>query len=241
MLKGKDKLMVAIDTDNYEKAVELIDKLEDSVEIFKLGLENYIASRGKTLDYLKSKGKRVFLDLKFHDIPNTMMSAVKACIKDGVWMMTIHVSDYEGMKKCADIAREEAQRLGIEKPLIVGVTVLTSLSDEDLESIGCNLSTRQAAIKRAKLAKEAGLDGVVCSAKEVADIVEACGPDFVTVCPGIRPATAEVGDQKRVVTPAQAIENGAKLLVVGRPITRAEDPAKAADMIVEEIARTTGV
>ena len=118
MINGKSRLMVAIDTDNYEKAVELIDRLDDSVDIFKLGLENYIASRGKTLDYLKSKGKRVFLDLKFHDIPNTMMSAVKACIKDGVWLMTIHVSDYEGMKMCADIAKEEAARLGIEKPLI---------------------------------------------------------------------------------------------------------------------------
>ncbi|KGF15209.1 orotidine 5'-phosphate decarboxylase [Peptostreptococcus sp. MV1] len=235
MVSGKSRLMVAIDTDNYDKAVELIDRLDDSVEIFKLGLENYIASRGRTLDYLKSKGKKVFLDLKFHDIPNTMMSAVKACIKDGVWLMTIHVSDYEGMKKCADIAREEAARLGIEKPLIVGVTVLTSMSDEDLASVGCNLSTRDAAIKRAKLAKEAGLDGVVCSAQEVADIVAACGQDFMTVCPGIRPKSAEVGDQKRVVTPSQAIENGAKLLVVGRPITRAEDPAKAADMIVEEI------
>jgi len=235
MSRGREKLMVAIDTDNYEKAVELIDSLEDSVDIFKLGLENYIASRGRTLDYLKSKDKRVFLDLKFHDIPNTMMSAVRACIKDGVWMMTIHVSDYEGMRMCAQVAREEAQRLGIVKPLIVGVTVLTSMSDEDLESVGCNLSTKDAAIKRARLAKEAGLDGVVCSAKEVADIVSACGDDFVTVCPGIRPASSELGDQKRVVTPAQAIENGAKLLVVGRPITRAQNPKLAADQIVKEI------
>lgn len=235
MSKGREKLMVAIDTDNYEKAVELIDILEDSVEIFKLGLENYIASRGRTLDYLKSKGKRVFLDLKFHDIPNTMMSAVRACIKDGVWMMTIHVSDYEGMRMCAQVAREEAERLGIAKPLIVGVTVLTSMSDEDLKSVGCNLSTKDAAIKRARLAKKAGLDGVVCSAREVADIVAACGDDFVTVCPGIRPASSELGDQKRVVTPVQAIENGAKLLVVGRPITRANNPKLAAEQIVSEI------
>lgn len=235
MVNGKEKLIVAIDTDDYEKAVNLIDSLEDSVDIFKVGLENYIASRGKTVDYLKSKGKKIFLDLKFHDIPNTMKSAVKAAIRDGVWLMTIHVSDMEGMKQCANIAKEESERLGIEKPLIVGVTVLTSLSDDDLKDIGCDMNTQDLAIKRAKLAKEAGLDGVVCSAREVSKIVEACGKDFVTVCPGIRPASAEVGDQKRVVTPSEAILNGASVLVVGRPITQANVPSESANKIVKEI------
>ncbi len=235
MVNGKEKLIVAIDTDDYEKAVNLIDSLEDSVDIFKVGLENYIASRGKTVDYLKSKGKKIFLDLKFHDIPNTMKSAVKAAIRDGVWLMTIHVSDMEGMKQCANIAKEESERLGIEKPLIVGVTVLTSLSDNDLKDIGCDMNTQDLAIKRAKLAKEAGLDGVVCSAREVSKIVEACGKDFVTVCPGIRPASAEVGDQKRVVTPSEAILNGASVLVVGRPITQASIPSESANKIVKEI------
>lgn len=235
MVNGKEKLIVAIDTDDYEKAVNLIDSLEDSVDIFKVGLENYIASRGKTVDYLKSKGKKIFLDLKFHDIPNTMKSAVKAAIRDGVWLMTIHVSDMEGMKQCANIAKEESERLGIEKPLIVGVTVLTSLSDNDLKDIGCDMNTQDLAIKRAKLAKAAGLDGVVCSAREVSKIVEACGKDFVTVCPGIRPASAEVGDQKRVVTPSEAILNGASVLVVGRPITQASIPSESANKIVKEI------
>lgn len=235
MVNGKEKLIVAIDTDNYDKAVKLINSLEDSVEIYKVGLENYIASRGKTVDYLKSKGKKIFLDLKFHDIPNTMKSAVKAAIKEGVWMMTIHVSDMEGMRQCAQIAKEEAERLNIEKPLIIGVTVLTSLSNEDLFDIGCNLGTEEATIKRAKLAKEAGLDGVVCSAREVSKIVKACGNDFMTVCPGIRPKNAESGDQKRVVTPGEAIKNGAKTIVVGRPITNAENASKAADEIVKEI------
>ena len=235
MVNGKEKLIVAIDTDDYEKAVNLIDSLEDSVDIFKVGLENYIASRGKTVDYLKSKGKKIFLDLKFHDIPNTLKSAVKAAIREGVWLMTIHGSDMEGMKQCANIAKEESERLGIEKPLIVGVTVLTSLSDNDLKDIGCDMNTQDLAIKRAKLAKEAGLDGVVCSAREVSKIVEACGKDFVTVCPGIRPASAEVGDQKRVVTPSEAILNGASVLVVGRPITQASVPSESANKIVKEI------
>lgn len=235
MVNGKEKLIVAIDTDNFEKAKEMIDKLEDSVDIFKVGLEQYVATRGKTLDYLKEKGKKVFLDLKFHDIPNTMKSAVKAAVRDNIWLMTIHVSDMEGMRQCAEIAKEEAERLNIEKPLIVGVTVLTSLSNEDLQDIGCSMTAEELVIKRAKLAQKAGIDGVVCSAREVDKIVEICGDDFVTVCPGIRPATAEVGDQKRVVTPSDAIRRGAKYIVVGRPITQAENPKEAAESIVREI------
>ncbi|WP_419726018.1 orotidine-5'-phosphate decarboxylase [Terrisporobacter petrolearius] len=235
MINGKDKLIVAIDTDDFDKAKELIDQLEDSVDIFKVGLEQYVATKGKTVEYLKEKGKKIFLDLKFHDIPNTMKSAVRAAVRDNVWLMTIHVSDLEGMRQCALVANEEAKRLNIEKPIIVGVTVLTSLSNEDLQDIGCNMTTEELAIKRAKLAKESGIDGVVCSAKEVDKIVKACGKDFVTVCPGIRPAASSAGDQKRVVTPAQAIKNGAQYLVVGRPITQSENPKQSAIDIAKEI------
>ncbi|WP_343345357.1 orotidine-5'-phosphate decarboxylase [Terrisporobacter petrolearius] len=235
MINGKDKLIVAIDTDDFDKAKELIDQLEDSVDIFKVGLEQYVATKGKTVDYLKEKGKKIFLDLKFHDIPNTMKSAVRAAVRDNVWLMTIHVSDLEGMRQCALVANEEAKRLSIEKPIIVGVTVLTSLSNEDLQDIGCNMTTEELAIKRAKLAKKSGIDGVVCSAKEVDKIVKACGKDFVTVCPGIRPAASSAGDQKRVVTPAQAIKNGAQYLVVGRPITQSENPKQSAIDIAKEI------
>ena len=164
-----------------------------------------------------------------------MQSAVRAAVRDRVWLMTIHVSDIEGMRQCALAAKEEAERLNIEKPIIVGVTVLTSLSDKDLQDIGCNMNTEELAIKRAKLAKQAGIDGIVCSAQEVDKIVNACGEDFITVCPGIRPLSSEVGDQKRVVTPADAIKKGAHYLVVGRPITKAENPKKAAQQIVDEI------
>lgn len=235
MRKGKDRLIVAIDTDDFDKAKELIDKLEDSVDIFKVGLEQYVATRGKTLDYLKEKGKKVFLDLKFHDIPNTMKNAVKAAVRDNVWLMTIHVSDLEGMRQCALIAKQESERLNIEKPIIVGVTVLTSLSNEDLQDIGCDMTTEELVIKRAKLAKKSGIDGIVCSAKEVKQIVEVCGDDFVTVCPGIRPVSSSTGDQKRVVTPLEAIRNGAKYIVVGRPITQSENPKQSAIDIAKEI------
>jgi len=235
MVNGKEKLIVAIDTDDLDKAKKMIDNLEGSVDIFKVGLEQYLSTRGKVVDYLKEKNKKIFLDLKFHDIPNTMQSAIRAGVRDEVWMMTIHVSDIEGMRQCAKAASEEAERLNIKRPIIVGVTVLTSLSDQDLNDIGCSLGTEELAIKRAKLAKEAGIDGVVCSAQEVDKIVESCGEDFVTVCPGIRPKSAEVGDQKRVVTPEDAIRKGAHYLVVGRPITKSENPKESAINIVREI------
>ena len=166
-----------------------------------------------------------------------MQSAVRAAVRDKVWLMTIHVSDMEGMRQCSQAAKEESEKLGIEKPIIVGVTVLTSLSDKDLQDIGCNLNTQELAIKRAKLAKEAGIDGIVCSAQEVDEIVEACGKNFVTVCPGVRPAGTDKGDQKRVVTPADAINNGAHYLVVGRPITKSENPNEAAKNIIDEIEK----
>lgn len=235
MIKGKDKLIVAIDTDDFDKAKQLIDQLEDSVDIFKVGLEQYVSTKGKTVEYLKEKGKKIFLDLKFHDIPNTMKSAVRAATRDNIWLMTIHVSDLEGMRQCALVAKEEAEKLNIEKPIIVGVTVLTSLSNEDLQDIGCNMTTEELALKRAQLAKKAGIDGVVCSAKEVEKIVEVCGEDFVTVCPGIRPLFSNTEDQKRVVTPSQAVKNGAQYIVVGRPITKSENPKQAAIDIAKEI------
>ena len=235
MNNGKEKLIVAIDTNEFDKAKELINTLENEVDIFKVGLEQYVATRGKTIDYLNEKGKKIFLDLKFHDIPNTMQSAVRAAVRDRVWLMTIHVSDIEGMRQCAIAAKEEAEKLNIPKPIIVGVTVLTSLSNEDLQDIGCNYTTEELAIKRAMLAKESGIDGIVCSAKEVSKIVETCGNEFITVCPGVRPRGEDVGDQKRVVTPSEAINNGAHYLVVGRPITKSNNPAQSAKKIVNEI------
>ena len=234
MVNGKEKLIVAIDTNEFDKAKELIDKLEDSVDIFKVGLEQYVATRGKTVDYLKEKGKKIFLDLKFHDIPNTMQSAVRAAVRDNVWLMTIHVSDMEGMRQCAVAAKEEAEKLGIEKPIIVGVTVLTSLSNQDLHVMLPKMDGLTVC-KRIKQSYSVPILMLSARDEEVDKIVEACGKDFVTVCPGIRPANASVGDQKRVVTPKDAINKGAHYLVVGRPITKAENPSEAAINIVKEI------
>jgi orotidine-5'-phosphate decarboxylase len=234
-MKGRERLIVALDTDNFNKAKDLIDNLDEVVDIFKVGLEQYIATKGKIVEYLNNKNKKIFLDLKFHDIPNTMKSAVRELVNDNVWMMTIHVSDMEGMRQVAQIAKEQSEKLNITKPIIVAVTVLTSLNENDLKDLGCNLNIEETVIKRAKLAKEAGIDGVVCSAQEASYIVEAVGADFVTVCPGIRPESGTVGDQKRVVTPAKAIQNGAHYLVVGRPITQSGDPKESALNIIKEI------
>ncbi|HSQ33707.1 MAG TPA: orotidine-5'-phosphate decarboxylase [Peptostreptococcaceae bacterium] len=240
-MKGSERLIVALDTDSFDKAKDLIDKLDEVVDIFKVGLEQYLSSKGKIVKYLNDKGKKVFLDLKFHDIPNTMKAAVREATKDNVWMMTIHVSDVEGMKQVAKVAKEQAEELNIKKPIIVAVTVLTSINEKDLKDIGCNLSIEETVVKRAKLAKESGIDGVVCSAQEASHIAKCCGKDFVTVCPGIRPLTSDIGDQKRVVSPAIAIQNGAHYLVVGRPITQSENPKESALNIIKEIENAWGV
>lgn len=240
-MKGSERLIVALDTDSFDKAKDLIDKLDEVVDIFKVGLEQYLSSKGKIVKYLNDKGKKVFLDLKFHDIPNTMKAAVREATKDNVWMMTIHVSDVEGMKQVAKVSKEQAEELNIKKPIIVAVTVLTSINEKDLKDIGCNLNVQETVVKRAKLSKEAGIDGVVCSAKEASHIAKCCGGDFVTVCPGIRPLTSDIGDQKRVVSPAIAIQNGAHYLVVGRPITQSENPKESALNIIKEIENAWGV
>lgn len=233
--KARKKLIVALDTSDEVKLKKLLDELGDTVDIFKVGLEQYLASRGKVLDLLKKKGKQVFLDLKFHDIPNTMAAAARRAVNEKVWMFNIHVTGSESMKQVMAAARYEAEKLGIDCPKIIGVTVLTSLSNEDLKELGYQNTAAESVITRAKLAKEAGLSGVVSSAKEAASIKKEVGNDFMTVCPGVRPIWASKGDQKRIMTPSAAISEGADYLVVGRPITQAVLPAEAAKKILGEM------
>ncbi|MBZ4686490.1 MAG: orotidine-5-phosphate decarboxylase [Clostridia bacterium] len=231
----KAKLIVALDTPEEKRVRELVTVLKDKVDIFKVGLEQYLASRGKVLDYLRSNGKKVFLDLKFHDIPNTVEAAARVAVREGVWMFNMHVSDFEGMKRVAEAALEEAEKTGIVRPLVIGVTVLTSMSEEDLQETGIPLTPQELVIKRALLAQKAGLDGVVASPREAKSIRENCGEDFISVCPGIRPAWAAKGDQKRIMPPGTALKEGAHYLVVGRPITKADDPGEAASKILAEM------
>ena len=236
---SKAKLIVALDVDTFEEAKKLIDELEGSVDIFKIGSQLFTAYGPFVTRYLQSKGKKVFLDLKFHDIPNTVANAVKSAVSLSVspngqkgfapiYMLTVHTCGGQEMLEFAvKAAREQSKKLKVKAPLIVGVTVLTShAKDDKLVAL---------VLERALMAKRAKLDGVVASVEEAALIRRYCPKDFKIVTPGIRPSGAEVGDQKRVATPKVAIEAGSDYLVVGRPIVQAENPAKAAKAILKEI------
>lgn len=232
-------LIVAIDVDTFEKAKQLIDALSECVDIFKIGSQLFTAYGPFVTRYVQSKGKKVFLDLKFHDIPNTVASAVKSAVSLSVspnqdknfaplFMLTVHTQGGAEMLTAAvNAAKEQALLLKVERPLIVGVTVLTSQAREE------NLD--QLVLERASLAQSCGLDGVVASVEEAKMIRQKLGKDFVIVTPGIRPKGADVGDQKRVATPEFAIESGSNYLVVGRPIVGDTNPKEAAKKILEAI------
>jgi orotidine-5'-phosphate decarboxylase len=236
---SKAQLIVALDVDNFQDAKKLIDQLESSVDIFKIGSQLFTAYGPFVTRYLQAKGKKVFLDLKFHDIPNTVASAVKSAVSLSVppgnekkfapiYMLTVHTSGGQEMLEAAvKAAKEQSKKLKVKAPLIVGVTVLTSQAKED--------KLQALVLERALLAKRTGLDGVVASVEEAPLIRRYTPKNFVVVTPGIRPAGADVGDQKRVATPKGAIEGGSNYLVVGRPIVQAPDPAKAAKAILKEI------
>jgi len=203
---------------------------------FKIGLELFTAEGPALIRSFIQHGAPVFLDLKLHDIPNTVRGAARSAARLGARMITVHASGGRAMMQAALEGAQEGAG-GAEAPLVLGVTVLTSLADDDLISIGWNEPAGAAVTRLARLAQAAGLGGVVASPREAAAIRLACGASFVMVTPGIRPARAAVDDQARAATPEAAICAGADFLVVGRPITQAPDPADAADAIVDEIAR----
>lgn len=232
MLTPRDRLIVALDVPNAERALELVDKLKDRAGVFKIGKQLFVAEGPDLVREIVSRGNRVFLDLKFHDIPNTVASAVKSAAALGASMLTVHTSGGLKMLKAA----VEAAAKSPHPPLILGVTVLTSLGDEDLQQIGIGGRVIDQVLRLAALARQAGCGGVVASPHEARAIRSDLGTGFAIVTPGVRPAGAAVGDQARVLTPAQAIEAGANYLVIGRPITEAIDPAQAAQSIVDEIA-----
>ncbi len=231
------KIIIALDVDSEEEALLLTEQLPEA-EIFKVGLKLFTA-RGPTLfAKLKDQNKKVFLDLKLHDIPNTVSGAVSVATRHGIHMMTLHASGgKEMMMRAVDAASEEAARLGIERPILVGVTVLTSLKAEHLQTIGMAADTEAQVLKLAQLALEAGLDGVVCSPQEIELVKGECGRKFLVVAPGIRPAWAAANDQKRILTPSQAIRKGADYIVIGRPIIKDPNPQNAFRKICEELSQ----
>lgn len=229
---AKDRIVIALDYPTAEGAIEIIDRLGDEASVYKVGLELFLNSKGTILDYLSEKGKKVFLDLKFHDIPNTTAMASIFGAKEKCFMFNVHAS---GGKKMMKAVNEKVREINKEV-LIIAVTVLTSMSEEDVaETFNSKYSLKELALNFAKLTNEAGLSGIVCSPWEASEIKKVCGKDFKTICPGVRPKWSAANDQERIMTPKEAIINGCDFLVIGRPITKHENPKVAFKMILDEV------
>ncbi len=236
-LRPEEKIFVALDYDNMDDALRMAERLGDTIKTMKVGLQLFFKSGPEILHRLHEMGFQVFMDCKFHDIPNTVAGASDSVTAHGVYMFNVHCAGgLEMMKRVKEAAIKRAEASGIQVPKLIGVTQLTSTSQAMLnEEIGIAGDVQRSVLHYAKLAQQAGLDGVVASGHEIAAIREACGDQFLTVIPGIRPAWAASDDQKRIMTPAAALAAGAHYLVIGRAITHADDPKAAALRILEEV------
>lgn len=226
------KIIVALDYASAAEASALVARLEPALCRVKVGKELFTAAGPAFVDRLVSTGFGVFLDLKFHDIPNTVAAACRAAASLGVWMLNVHALGGRAMLAAA----HEAVTAGAHQPKLIAVTVLTSMGAGDLAEVGVSGTPAEAVLRLARLSRDCRLDGVVCSAREASTLRADCGSDFLLVTPGIRPASAEVGDQVRIATPADAVRDGANYLVVGRPITQAPDPLRVLEQINNEIS-----
>lgn len=233
----KPEIIVALDFDNAESAKKIVEMTGDAVSWYKVGLELFVSDGRTVIEYLKGKNKKIFLDLKFHDIPNTVVSAVLASLNYETDMVNMHTQGgLEMMKSVSDKVQNHCEKKNIKKPLLIGVTLLTSLDDAYLNYMKLGFGTsREYVMHLASMARQSGLDGVVSSAAETPFIKQSLGSSFLTITPGIRPAEVSVDDQKRVVTPQDAKKMGTDYIVVGRPITQAKDPYQAALNILEEM------
>jgi len=234
-----NQILVALDVSTARDALALADTLRGTVGGYKVGSQLFTSEGPSVVRALVERGDRVFLDLKFHDIPNTVAGAVAAATDLGVWMVNVHAAGGPAMLAAAKhAAQEAARRRGGTPPLVIAVTVLTSMDEATLREVGVNHTPIEQVERLARMTQAAGLDGVVASPQEVAAIRRACGPSFVVITPGIRGGTATSGpdDQRRTATPAGAIAAGSSFLVIGRPITGSADPRSAAQRMAEEIA-----
>lgn len=235
--KTKDKIIVALDVPTANEALTIVDELNDAVGAFKIGLQLFTSTGPAFVRTLANIGARIFLDLKFHDIPNTVAKASVEAARLGVWMFNVHASGGgEMMRRAVEEVGEACNREAIDKPLIIGVTVLTSSNNDTLNEIGVASETEPQVLKLAELTSKCGLDGVVASPIEIEPIrARIASKEFRIVTPGIRPSSATKDDQKRVMTPGSAVFRGADHLVIGRPITAAADRLKAVEEILREI------
>jgi orotidine-5'-phosphate decarboxylase len=232
-----EQIIVPLDVPSVTEAIALIDALPQ-VTYWKVGLELFVSSGPAIIEALKARGKRIFLDLKFHDIPNTMAGACRAAGRYGVDLLTVHAAASRAALVAAqEAAVEGAQQAGCAAPQVVAVTLLTSIDGRSLSfDLNVSLPVTDYARQMALLAQASGLSGAVCSPHEAKLLRASCGDEFCLVCPGVRPSWANADDQQRAMTPAEAIRAGANYLVIGRPITQAENPAEALSRICEEIA-----
>lgn len=233
MDSARDRLIVALDVPNAAQAQKIVTALGESVSTYKVGKQLFTAAGPAVVRELVGAGLKVFLDLKYHDIPNTVAAAVRAASELGVAMLTVHASGGSAMLRAAAEAAAEAGN----PPLVLAVTVLTSLGDAELNEIGVPGKAQGQVMRLASLARAAGCGGVVASAQEAKSLRQQMGAGFAIVTPGVRPAGGARNDQARVATPSEAIAAGADYIVVGRPITGAQDPAQAAQAILDEISR----
>ena len=232
---SKKKIIVALDTTDIDKALNLT-KLIPDVGAFKLGLEYFCANGPSGIKVIAQTGVNIFLDLKFHDIPNTVIGAIQASLNMQPYMMTVHLSGgFNMLKKSMDSIKSSYVNTSLQRPLILGVSVLTSIDNTDFDSLGLSGKVEDQVLRLAQLAISAGLDGLVCSAKELKILRREFGSNFILVTPGIRLKDGEINDQKRIVTPYQALTDGANYLVIGRPITASKDPEQALSNIIKEM------
>lgn len=238
----RQRLVVALDVPTIREAESLVDRLRDEVGLFKVGKQLFLHAGPAIVRTIRERGGEVFLDLKFHDIPRTVARAGIEAARLGVKMFDVHASgSLEMMRVTVEEVARACRKERLSRPRILAVTVLTSLSRDDLKRVGVQAGVESQVVRLAKLAHEAGMDGVVASPHEVGPIRRACGRRFLIVTPGVRPRAADWGDQKRVMTPGEAIRAGADYLVVGRPILDADDPARAAGEIVADMEQAFSV
>lgn len=235
-MQPDNRLIVALDFNTFDEVKNMVNRLDDSVSYYKVGMELFYSVGPQVISFLKEKNKNIFLDLKVHDIPNTVAKSLSALTGLGIAMINVHASGgYTMMVQAGQAVAEAAQKYGAAKPCILGVTVLTSMNDQEWSKLGQTMPIAEQVIRLAKLTQQAGLDGVVASPQEASQIRAACGERFAIVTPGVRPSGSAVNDQARIATPADALRAGSTHLVVGRPITQAQDPRGMAEQIIREM------